>query len=139
MSIIRRKDMGESEDDWETFDPTKTYSNSQMDDAREGHTEAFPNKDGYYPYWDPNVRYPNRNDNPPLIQKTKDQIAEAQNQLQCPRCRSTQIVIGSRGFSGGTGLLGAVLFGPIGALGGFLGSNKTICRCGKCGHSWSVE
>lgn len=41
--------------------------------------------------------------------------------LACPRCGSTAITTGQRGF---------------GLLTGFLGSNKTVNRCGKCGHSW---
>ncbi len=40
----------------------------------------------------------------------------------CPRCGSTQITTGQRGFS---------------ILTGFLGSNKTVNRCAKCGHSWT--
>lgn len=40
----------------------------------------------------------------------------------CPRCGSNQISTGSRGFS---------------ILTGFIGSNKTVNRCGKCGHSWT--
>lgn len=41
--------------------------------------------------------------------------------LQCPRCGSTQISIGQRGYS---------------LIAGFFGSNKTVNRCGKCGFSW---
>ena len=45
-------------------------------------------------------------------------------QLRCPRCASTQVTIGIRGFS---------------LLTGFVGSNKTINRCGKCGHTWKPK
>ena len=41
--------------------------------------------------------------------------------LRCPRCKSTSVTTGQRGFNIWTG---------------FLGSNKTVNRCGKCGHSW---
>ena len=41
--------------------------------------------------------------------------------LRCPRCKSTAITTGSRGYS---------------LLWGFLGSNKTVNRCGKCGYTW---
>ena len=43
------------------------------------------------------------------------------NQIRCPRCGSTQITTGQRGFSFWTG---------------FIGANKTVNRCAKCGHSW---
>jgi len=41
--------------------------------------------------------------------------------LSCPRCGSTSVTTGARGYS---------------IVTGFLGSNKTTNRCGKCGHSW---
>ena len=39
----------------------------------------------------------------------------------CPRCSSTSITTGQRGFS---------------LLTGFIGSNKTVNRCAKCGYTW---
>lgn len=41
--------------------------------------------------------------------------------LQCPRCKSTNIATGTKGY---------------GLIRGFLGSNKTVNRCGSCGYSW---
>lgn len=41
--------------------------------------------------------------------------------LRCPKCNSTQVSIGQRGFTITTG---------------FLGSNKTMNRCGNCGYKW---
>lgn len=41
--------------------------------------------------------------------------------LRCPRCGSTAVTTTSRGYS---------------LLTGFIGSNKTVNRCGKCGHTW---
>lgn len=46
---------------------------------------------------------------------TKDQP------LRCPRCGSTAVTTTSRGYN---------------LLTGFIGSNKTVNRCGKCGHTW---
>lgn len=46
---------------------------------------------------------------------------EERNVVRCPRCGSTQITTGQRGYS---------LFS------GFLGSNKTVNRCAACGYSW---
>ena len=44
--------------------------------------------------------------------------------VTCPRCRSTEIRIGQRGYSIVTGAIG---------------SSKTTNRCGKCGYTWSPE
>lgn len=41
--------------------------------------------------------------------------------LRCPICGSTAVTTTSRGYS---------------LLTGFIGSNKTVNRCGKCGHTW---
>ena len=41
--------------------------------------------------------------------------------LTCPRCGSTAVTTGSRGYS---------------LVWGFAGSNKTVNRCGKCGYTW---
>lgn len=41
--------------------------------------------------------------------------------LMCPRCHSTHVNIGKRGFS---------------IITGFIGANKTVNRCGKCGFTW---
>lgn len=41
--------------------------------------------------------------------------------LKCPRCGSTAVTTTSRGYS---------------LVWGFAGSNKTVNRCGKCGHTW---
>ncbi len=42
----------------------------------------------------------------------------------CPHCGSTAVTTGQRGFS---------------FLTGFLGSNKTVNRCGKCGWTWQPK
>lgn len=47
-------------------------------------------------------------------------IAE-EERVKCPRCGSTNITTGQRGFKLTTG---------------FIGSNKTVNRCGNCGYSW---
>ena len=42
--------------------------------------------------------------------------------IHCPRCDSTNITTGSRGYS---------------MVWGFIGSGRTVNRCGKCGHTWT--
>lgn len=41
--------------------------------------------------------------------------------LKCPRCASAAITTSSRGYS---------------LVWGFIGSNQTVNRCGRCGHTW---
>lgn len=41
--------------------------------------------------------------------------------VRCPKCSSTQITTGSRGYS---------------MIWGFIGSGKTVNRCARCGHKW---
>lgn len=43
------------------------------------------------------------------------------NQVKCPKCGSTSITAGQRGYS---------------LLTGFIGSSKTVNRCANCGHRW---
>lgn len=43
------------------------------------------------------------------------------NQIKCPKCGSTAVTAGQRGFS---------------LVTGFIGSGKTVNRCSKCGHKW---
>lgn len=41
--------------------------------------------------------------------------------IRCPKCSSTQITTGSRGYS---------------MVWGFVGAGKTVNRCANCGHKW---
>ncbi|MCX7746461.1 MAG: TerD family protein [Clostridia bacterium] len=56
--------------------------------------------------------------------------------MVCIRCGSNRITAGKKGFSVGKAALGAVLLGPIGLMGGFLGSNKLEFACLVCGARW---
>lgn len=44
-----------------------------------------------------------------------------QSTLKCPKCGSTAVTTGERGYS---------------LLTGFLGAGKTVNRCGNCGYKW---
>lgn len=46
------------------------------------------------------------------------------SQVRCPKCSSTQITTGSRGYS---------------LAWGFIGAGKTVNRCAKCGYSWQPK
>lgn len=54
----------------------------------------------------------------------KDEPEPIDDILRCPRCKSTAITTGSRGFS---------------LVWGFLGSGSTVNRCGKCGYKWEPK
>lgn len=49
---------------------------------------------------------------------------------------STQIAAGNKGFGLGKAAVGVVLLGPVGLLGGMLGSKKVMVACLRCGEKW---
>ena len=53
-----------------------------------------------------------------------DSRREAKNTPRCPKCGSTAVVIGTRGYS---------------VVTGFIGSGDTMNRCGNCGHKWKPK
>lgn len=55
------------------------------------------------------------------IQQQENTHAQATNTVKCPRCGSTNITAGQRGYS---------------LLTGFVGSGRTVNRCANCGHKW---
>lgn len=57
----------------------------------------------------------------PQTQQSNEIDEEEKNTVRCPKCGSTQITTGQRGYS---------------LITGFLGSNKTVNRCANCGYSW---
>lgn len=61
---------------------------------------------------------------------------EDEEPVRCPRCRSTQLTANRKGFGLGKAAAGGLLLGPVGLLGGFLGSRKVKITCLKCGYTW---
>lgn len=55
------------------------------------------------------------------IAQRNEQRRISQNTLTCPKCGSSAVTIGERGYS---------------LLTGFIGSSQTMNRCGKCGYKW---
>ncbi len=58
--------------------------------------------------------------------QVRQQVAELRqssqaNAVKCPRCGSTAVTAGRRGYS---------------LISGFIGAGKTVNRCAKCGHKW---
>jgi hypothetical protein len=54
-------------------------------------------------------------------------------QVHCPKCGSTDLYAGKKGFSGKKAIAGAVLTGGIGLFAGTIGSNKIKITCLNCG------
>lgn len=57
--------------------------------------------------------------------------------ISCPRCHSTNIRTGEKGFGIGKAAIGGLILGPIGLLGGFIGKNQLKFTCQSCRKSWS--
>ncbi len=58
------------------------------------------------------------------------------NEPRCPKCSSSSIGAGPRGFDSGAALAGVVGFGLAGGLVGSLGQNRVKAWCAGCGHTW---
>lgn len=56
--------------------------------------------------------------------------------IKCPKCGSTSLHSGNKGFSFKKSLIGGIAFGGLGLLGGFLGSNKIEITCLNCGYKF---
>ena len=54
-------------------------------------------------------------------EESRQAMERINNQLHCPKCGSTSITTGARG---------------VNWFWGFIGANKTVNRCGKCGYTW---
>lgn len=58
-------------------------------------------------------------------------------QLKCPRCGSTNIQVGQKGFGYGKGAIGFALLGPFGGFLGGKGAKNVTCICTNCGEKFS--
>lgn len=58
------------------------------------------------------------------------------DEIKCPECGSNQITASKKGFGLGKAAAGGLLLGPVGLLGGAIGSGKVKITCLKCGHEW---
>lgn len=64
---------------------------------------------------------------------------DRQGILYCPKCLSTNLSSGKKGFSGGKALLGTALLPGIGLLAGTIGARKIQITCLHCGHKFQPK
>lgn len=83
---------------------------------------------------DPNEFYNSLSDQNSISNKIP--ISSQPSQPSCSKCGSSSITADKKGYGAGKGFLGAVVAGPLGLLGGFMGSKKVRITCLNCGHSW---
>jgi tellurium resistance protein TerD len=57
-------------------------------------------------------------------------------EIKCPVCESTQVTANKKGFGLGKAAVGGLLLGPLGLLGGVIGSGKVKITCLACGHEF---
>jgi stress response protein SCP2/tellurite resistance protein len=57
--------------------------------------------------------------------------------MVCPRCNSTNVRSGEKGFGLGKAAIGGLILGPVGLLGGFIGKKQLKFTCNNCNNSWS--
>lgn len=58
--------------------------------------------------------------------------------IRCPYCKSTQVSAQKNGFGLGKSVVGLCVAGPVGLMGGFLGSGNIKITCLSCGKSWKA-
>jgi len=61
-----------------------------------------------------------------------------EEELRCRECGSNQLTTNKQGYGWKKGLGVAVCTVGVGALAGFINSNKVWITCLKCGHRWKA-
>lgn len=59
-----------------------------------------------------------------------------ENKIKCPRCNSTNVSTGTKGYGLVKGATGGIILGPLGLLAGLIGSKRIRIDCLLCGHHW---
>ncbi|WP_275677557.1 TerD family protein [Neobacillus drentensis] len=82
----------------------------------------------------PAYGYPQSTQAPPPI---SSHSVYGGDEIMCPRCHSTSVTTGKKGFGLGKAAIGGLILGPVGLLGGFIGKNQLKFTCNHCGNAWS--
>lgn len=69
-------------------------------------------------------------------QKLQTASVPSYTELKCPKCGSTNLTANNKGFGLGKAAVGGILLGPVGLLGGLVGSKKAVFICLKCGDQF---
>jgi len=68
--------------------------------------------------------------------QTASVVILEEDEIKCPRCGSTSFQVTKQGFGFGKAAVGGILLGPVGLVGGAIGSNKIKRICNKCGTTF---
>lgn len=69
-------------------------------------------------------------------QKLQTASVPSYTELKCPKCGSTNLTANNKGFGLGKAAVDGILLGPVGLLGGLVGSKKAVFICLKCGKQF---